>query len=123
MVAEVKAMELETCMTLGMLDREQARALKAAGLDNCNPYIDTSPERYGDIITTRTFHERLDTLEEVRNAGIAVCCGGIVGIGESRADRVGFIHALATLPRHPESVPINTLVPIKGTVLGTCSKE
>ena len=118
MVAEVKALGLETCMTLGMLTGEQARALKDAGLDYYNHNIDTSPEHYGDIITTRTFQERLDTLEEVRNAGIAVCCGGIVGMGESRDDRVGFIHALATLPRHPESVPINALVPIKGTVLG-----
>src|SRR5687767_5660584 len=118
MVAGVKAMGLETCMTLGMLSREQARALGGAGLDYYNHNIDTSPEHYGAIITTRTFQERLDTLEEVRDAGIAVCCGGIVGMGESREDRVGFIHALATLPRHPESVPINALVPIKGTVLG-----
>jgi biotin synthase len=118
MVAEVKAMGLETCMTLGMLSGDQARALKHAGLDYYNHNIDTSPEHYGDVITTRTFQERLDTLEEVRNAGIAVCCGGIVGMGETRDDRVGFIHALATLPRHPESVPINALVPIKGTVLG-----
>src|SRR3954447_2898847 len=118
MVAEVKAMGLETCMTLGMLNREQARALADAGLDYYNHNIDTSPEHYGDIITTRSFRERLDTLEEVRNAGIAVCCGGIVGMGETREDRAGFIHALATLPRHPESVPINALVPIKGTVLG-----
>jgi biotin synthase len=118
MVAEVKAMGLETCMTLGMLTGEQARSLADAGLDYYNHNIDTSPEHYGAIITTRTFQERLDTLEVVRNAGIAVCCGGIVGMGESRADRVGFIHALATLPRHPESVPINALVPVKGTVLG-----
>ena len=118
MVAGVKAMGLETCMTLGMLTGSQARALKDAGLDYYNHNIDTSPEHYGEIITTRTFQERLDTLEEVREAGIAVCCGGIVGIGESRDDRVGFIHALATLPRHPESVPINALVPVKGTVLG-----
>ena len=118
MVAEVKALGLETCMTLGMLTGEQARALKAAGLDYYNHNIDTSPEHYGDVITSRTFQDRLDTLEEVRNAGIAVCCGGIVGMGESRSDRVGFIHALATLPRHPESVPVNALVPIKGTVLG-----
>ena len=118
MVAGVKAMGLETCMTLGMLTGEQARALKDAGLDYYNHNIDTSPEHYGDIITTRTFQERLDTLEEVREAGMAVCCGGIVGMGESREDRVGFIHALATLPRHPESVPINALVPVKGTVLG-----
>jgi biotin synthase len=118
MVAGVKAMGLETCMTLGMLTGGQARALKDAGLDYYNHNIDTSPEHYGDIITTRTFQERLDTLEEVRQAGMAVCCGGIVGMGESREDRVGFIHALATLPCHPESVPINALVPIKGTVLG-----
>ena len=118
MVAEVKAMGLETCMTLGMLTSEQARALKDVGLDYYNHNIDTSPEHYGDIITTRTFQARLDTLEHVRAAGIAVCCGGIVGMGETRADRVGFIHALASLPRHPESVPINALVPVKGTVLG-----
>ena len=118
MVAGVKAMGLETCMTLGMLTGDQAKQLKDAGLDYYNHNIDTSPEHYGDIITTRTFQERLDTLEEVREAGMAVCCGGIVGMGESRDDRVGFIHALATLPRHPESVPINALVPVKGTVLG-----
>jgi len=118
MVAGVKAMGLETCMTLGMLTGDQARSLKDAGLDYYNHNIDTSPEHYGEIITTRIFQERLDTLEEVRKAGMAVCCGGIVGMGESRDDRVGFIHALATLPRHPESVPINALVPVKGTVLG-----
>ena len=118
MVAGVKAMGLETCMTLGMLSGDQARALKAAGLDYYNHNIDTSPEHYGDIITTRTFQERLDTLAEVRGAGMAVCCGGIVGMGETRADRVGFLHSLATLPRHPESVPVNALVPIRGTVLG-----
>ncbi|HEY0629786.1 MAG TPA: biotin synthase BioB [Sphingomicrobium sp.] len=118
MVSGVKAMGLETCMTLGMLTGDQARALKDAGLDYYNHNIDTSPEHYGEIISTRTFQERLDTLEEVRSAGISVCCGGIVGMGESREDRVGFIHALATLPRHPESVPINALVPVKGTVLG-----
>jgi biotin synthase len=118
MVSDVKAMGLETCMTLGMLTGDQARALKDAGLDYYNHNIDTSPEHYGDIITTRTFQERLDTLEEVRKAGMSVCCGGIVGMGETREDRVGFIHALATLPRHPESVPVNALVPVKGTVLG-----
>ena len=118
MVAGVKAMGLETCMTLGMLTGDQARKLKTAGLDYYNHNIDTSPEHYGDIITTRTFQERLDTLEEVRSAGMAVCCGGIVGMGETRQDRVGFLHALASLPRHPESVPINALVPIRGTVLG-----
>jgi biotin synthase len=118
MVREVKAIGLETCMTLGMLTEYQARALADAGLDYYNHNVDTSPEHYGEIITTRTFQDRLDTLEEVRKAGMAVCCGGIVGMGESREDRVGFIHALATLPRHPESVPINALVPVKGTVLG-----
>ena len=118
MVSEVKALGLETCMTLGMLTGDQARALKDAGLDYYNHNIDTSPEHYGEIITTRTFQERLDTLEHVRAAGMAVCCGGIVGMGESREDRVGFLHSLATLPRHPESVPINALVPVKGTVLG-----
>jgi biotin synthase len=118
MVSEVKGMGLETCMTLGMLTGEQARALKDAGLDYYNHNIDTSPEHYADIITTRTFQERLDTLDEVRKAGMAVCCGGIVGMGETREDRVGFIHALATLPRHPESVPVNALVPVKGTALG-----
>nr|WP_314447014.1 biotin synthase BioB [uncultured Sphingomonas sp.] len=118
MVEGVKAMGLETCMTLGMLSGDQARQLKAAGLDYYNHNIDTSPEHYGEIISTRTFQERLDTLEEVRAAGISVCCGGIVGMGESREDRVGFLHALATLPRHSESVPVNALVPVKGTVLG-----
>ena len=118
MVAGVKAMGLETCMTLGMLSTEQARALKHAGLDYYNHNIDTSPEHYGEVITTRTFADRLNTLDQVREAGIAVCCGGIVGMGEGRDDRVGFIHALATLPRHPESVPINALVPVEGTVLG-----
>ncbi len=118
MIVEVKALGLETCMTLGMLTGVQARTLKDAGLDYYNHNIDTAPEHYGEIITSRSFDDRLDTLEEVRNAGIAVCCGGIVGMGETRADRVGFVHALATLPRHPESVPVNALVPIKGTVLG-----
>ncbi len=118
MVSRVSAMGLETCMTLGMLTDEQARALSDAGLDYYNHNIDTSPEHYDKVITTRTFAERLDTLEQVRKAGMAVCCGGIVGMGESREDRVGFLHALATLPRHPESVPVNALVPVKGTVLG-----
>jgi len=118
MVAGVKALGLETCMTLGMLTAHQADRLAAAGLDYYNHNLDTSPEHYGEIITTRCFQDRLDTLECVRGAGMAVCCGGIVGMGESREDRVGFLHALATLPAHPESVPINALVPIKGTVLG-----
>ena len=99
-------------------DAAQAEALAEAGLDYYNHNIDTSPENYGDVITTRTFADRLDTLDTVRAAGINVCCGGIVGMGETRDDRVGFLHALATLPEHPESVPINALVPVKGTVLG-----
>ncbi len=118
MVAGVKAMGLETCMTLGMLTRGQADRLAAAGLDYYNHNLDTSPEHYGAIITTRTYQERLDTLAAVRASGMAVCCGGIVGMGETREDRVGFLHALATLPAHPESVPVNALVPVKGTVLG-----
>jgi biotin synthase len=118
MVSGVKAMGLETCMTLGMLSEDHAGRLAASGLDYYNHNIDTSPENYGNVITTRTFQERLDTLENVRSAGMAVCCGGIVGMGEGREDRVGFLHALATLPEHPESVPINALVPVKGTVLG-----
>ena len=118
MVKGVREMGMETCMTLGMLTPDQARQLADAGLDYYNHNIDTSPERYGEVITTRTFGERLETLENVRLAGINVCCGGIVGMGETRDDRVGFIHALATLPRHPESVPVNALVPVKGTVLG-----
>jgi biotin synthase len=117
-VQGVRAMGLETCMTLGMLTPKQADMLGAAGLDYYNHNIDTSPERYNEIITTRTMDDRLDTLAEVRRAGINVCSGGIVGMGETRADRVGFIHTLATLPKHPESVPINALVPVKGTVLG-----
>ena len=118
MVKGVRDMGMETCMTLGMLSERQAAQLAEAGLDYYNHNIDTSPERYGEIITTRTFEERIDTLAQVRKAGINVCSGGIVGMGETRGDRVGFIHALATLERHPESVPVNALVPIKGTVLG-----
>ena len=117
-VKGVRAMGLETCMTLGMLTPKQADQLAAAGLDYYNHNIDSSPEYYERAITTRTMQDRLDTLGEVRRAGIAVCSGGIVGMGETRADRVGFVHTLATLPRHPESVPVNALVPIKGTVLG-----
>ena len=101
-----------------MLTPSQADMLADAGLDYYNHNIDTSPERYNEIITTRTMEDRLDTLAEVRRAGINVCSGGIVGMGETRADRVGFIHTLATLPHHPESVPVNALVPVKGTVLG-----
>jgi biotin synthase len=118
MVAGVKALGLETCATLGMLTRDQARRLKNTGLDYYNHNIDTSPEYYNEVITTRTFEDRLETLDHVREAGLRVCCGGIVGMGESAADRVGLIHALATLPSHPESVPVNALVPIEGTRLG-----
>lgn len=118
MVAGVRAMGLETCMTLGMLSDGQASRLAEAGLDYYNHNLDSSPEYYGEIITTRTWQDRLDTLERVRGSGMAVCCGGIVGMGESREDRIGFLHALATLPAHPESVPINALVPIQGTSLG-----
>ncbi|MGB7405609.1 MAG: biotin synthase BioB [Pacificimonas sp.] len=118
MVAGVKAMGLETCMTLGMLSGEQAEKLADAGLDYYNHNLDTSPEHYGEIITTRTYADRLDTLEKVRDAGMNVCCGGIVGMGEAEEDRVGLIHALATLPAHPKSVPVNALVPVAGTPLG-----
>ena len=118
MVKGVRAMGLETCMTLGMLEPHQAAQLADAGLDYYNHNIDTSPERYAQVITTRTMDDRLQTLDYVRQAGINVCSGGIVGMGETRADRVGFIHTLATLPAHPQSVPVNALVPVKGTVLG-----
>jgi biotin synthase len=110
MVEGVKAMGMETCVTLGMLSAPQAARLKDAGLDYYNHNLDTSPEYYRHIVSTRTYQDRLETLEHVRAAGISVCCGGIVGMGESQADRVGLIHALATLPVHPESVPINALV-------------
>ncbi|WP_431470601.1 biotin synthase BioB [Sphingosinithalassobacter sp. LHW66-3] len=117
-VSGVRAMGMETCMTLGMLTPKQAAMLKDAGLDYYNHNIDTAPENYANVISTRSFEERVETLDNVRNAGINVCSGGIVGMGEQRGDRVGFLHALATLERHPESVPINALVPVKGTVLG-----
>jgi biotin synthase len=124
MVAEVRGLGLETCATLGMLTPDQARRLKAAGLDYYNHNLDTSPDYYASIITTRDFAERLATLETVREAGIAVCCGGIVGMGETREDRIGMIVALATLPRHPESVPINLLVQVEGTPLfGTAALD
>ncbi|MBA3053341.1 MAG: biotin synthase BioB [Sphingomonadales bacterium] len=117
-VKGVRELGLETCMTLGMLTPPQAEMLADAGLDYYNHNIDTAPERYADVITTRTFEDRLETIDNVRKAGINVCTGGIVGMGETREDRVGFIHALATMPQHPESVPVNALVPVKGTVLG-----
>ena len=117
MVAGVKALGLETCATLGMLTPVQARRLQASGLDYYNHNLDTSPEHYGAIITTRTYQDRLDTLHHVRAAGIHVCCGGIVGMGESVEDRVGMIATLASLAPHPESVPINMLVKVAGTPL------
>jgi biotin synthase len=117
MVEAVKALGLETCATLGMLTAAQARALKRAGLDYYNHNLDTSPEFYGEIITTRVYQDRLETLGHVRGAGIHVCCGGIVGMGETRADRIGMIAALASLPLHPESVPINMLARVAGTPL------
>ncbi|PKF32436.1 biotin synthase BioB [Acinetobacter proteolyticus] len=122
MVREVKALGLETCMTLGMLNASQAERLKDAGLDYYNHNLDTSREYYSHIISTRTFDDRLNTLDHVRQAGLKVCSGGIVGLGESREDRIGLLHELATLPLHPESVPINMLVPIEGTPLAQVEK-
>lgn len=117
MVKEVKSMGLETCMTLGMLNDDQAKRLADAGLDYYNHNLDTSPEFYNAIITTRKFQDRLDTLSHVRDAGIKVCAGGIIGMGESRQDRAGLLHQLANLPAHPDSVPINMLVKVEGTPL------
>jgi len=117
MVRQVKALGLETCATLGMLDADQAQTLKEAGLDYYNHNLDTSEEFYGRIITTRTYLDRLNTLENVRAAGLKVCCGGIVGLGESRRDRAALLMTLANLPTHPESVPINQLVRVEGTPL------
>ena len=115
MVKEVKAMGMETCVTLGMLSDEQTQELKEAGLDYYNHNLDTSPEYYGEVITTRTYQDRLDTIQRVRDAGMNVCCGGIVGMGESRRDRVGLFQELANQEQHPESVPINMLVRVAGT--------
>ncbi|SEO91194.1 biotin synthase BioB [Aquisalimonas asiatica] len=117
MISEVKALGMETCATLGMLDEGQSERLKEAGLDYYNHNVDTSPEFYGDIITTRTYQDRLDTLERVRDAGINVCCGGILGMGESDTDRASMLRTLANLPAHPESVPINQLIRVPGTPL------
>ena len=117
MVAGVNALGMETCVTLGMLSAAQARRLAAAGLDYYNHNLDTSEAFYGEIITTRTYRDRLDTLGHVRDAGIRVCCGGIVGMGESRRDRADMVATLASLPSHPESVPINMLVQVEGTPL------
>lgn len=117
MIAQVKAMGLETCATLGMLTAEQAGQLKAAGLDYYNHNLDTSEEFYGEIITTRTYQDRLDTLANVRDAGMKTCCGGIMGMGETVTDRASMLVTLANLPAHPESVPINLLIPAEGTPL------
>ncbi len=117
MVSGVAALGLETCATLGMLSKPQARRLREAGLDYYNHNLDTSEAFYGEVITTRTYQDRLDTLAAVRDAGIHVCCGGILGMGEQAEDRIAFLHTLATLDPHPESVPINNLVQVEGTPL------
>mmetsp|Transcript_92656 Transcript_92656/g.267579 ORF Transcript_92656/g.267579 Transcript_92656/m.267579 type:complete len:252 (+) Transcript_92656:2-757(+) len=118
MVRGVNSMGLEVCCTLGMLTSEQAKQLKEAGLSAYNHNLDTSPEHYPKVITTRSYEDRLQTIANVRDAGISVCCGGILGLGEEDNDRVGLLHVLATLPEHPESVPINALVAVEGTPLG-----
>jgi len=117
MIEGVKALGMETCMTLGMLNKEQASCLKEAGLDYYNHNIDTSPSYYDKVATTRTFNDRLETLNHVRDAGINVCCGGILGLGETREDRIEFLHTLANMETPPESVPINRLIPVEGTRL------
>ncbi|MBQ0936369.1 biotin synthase BioB [Ideonella paludis] len=122
LVREVKSLGLEACCTLGMLSKPQAEQLKAAGLDYYNHNLDTAPETYGRIITTRDYQDRLDTLEHVRGAGMSVCCGGIVGMGESRRERAGLIAQLANLDPYPESVPINELVQVEGTPLAGTDK-
>jgi biotin synthase len=118
MISGVKALGLETCATLGMLTADQAKSLREAGLDYYNHNLDTSPEYYASVVTTRTYQDRLDTLSHVRAAGMSTCCGGIVGMGESRNDRAGLLHQLAILPEHPDSLPVNALVPVGGTPLG-----
>ena len=119
MIEAIRALDLETCATLGMLNGAQARRLKSSGLDFYNHNLDTSPDYYGAIISTRTYQDRLDTLGHVRDAGIRVCCGGIIGMGETLDDRIGMIATLANLPEHPESVPINMLVKVAGTRLAS----
>src|SRR5436190_2657324 len=118
MISGVKALGLETCATLGMLTPDQAVALKEAGLDYYNHNLDTGPDYYATVVSTRTYQDRLDTLTAVRDAGVSTCCGGIVGMGETRRDRAGLLRQLATLASHPESLPINDLMPIEGTPLG-----
>lgn len=122
MVKGVNEMGMEVCCTLGMLTEDQAQKLADAGLYAYNHNLDTSKEHYGEIITTRTYEDRLETLENVRKAGVTVCCGGIIGLGETHEDRIGMLHTLATMPEHPESVPINSLVAIPGTPLEHNSK-
>ncbi|HID83244.1 MAG TPA: biotin synthase BioB [Chromatiales bacterium] len=122
MIGAVKNLGMETCVTLGMLTQTQAQSLKSAGLDYYNHNLDTSPEFYGNVITTRTYTDRLETLAHVRDANISVCAGGILGMGESRSDRAGLLQQLANLPRHPESVPINNLVQVEGTPLNGTEK-
>ena len=119
MVEGVKNLGMETCMTLGMLDQEKSAQLAEAGLDYYNHNLDTSPEYYGEIITTRTYSDRLDTLQNVRDSGMKVCSGGIIGMGEKEKDRIGLLRQLANLPQHPDSVPINQLVKVEGTPLET----
>lgn len=121
-IGSVKELGLETCVTLGMLEQGQAERLKDAGLDYYNHNLDTSREFYDKVITTRTYQDRLDTLEKIRCAGLKTCCGGIVGMGESRADRINFLIELAQLPDVPESIPINALVPVKGTRMADTHK-
>ncbi len=121
-VRAVKALGLETCATLGLLGEGHAQALKGAGLDYYNHNLDTAPEYYGEVIHTREFDDRLDTLEQIREAGLKTCCGGIVGMGETREQRAGLLQALANLPEHPQSVPINQLVPVPGTPLEHAEK-
>ncbi len=123
MVRGVNGMGLEVCTTLGMLTPDQARQLKDAGLSAYNHNLDTSPEFYPSIISTRTYEDRLQTIANVRDAGISLCCGGILGLGEEESDRVGLLHTLATLPKHPESVPINALVVVEGTPLGDSERD
>jgi biotin synthase len=123
MIREVKALGLETCATLGMVNASQARELKAAGLDYYNHNLDTSAEYYREIIGTRTYQDRLDTLQSVREAGLKMCCGGIVGMGERARDRAELLRTLATLPEHPESVPINQLVRVAGTPLAEAEAD
>lgn len=118
MIRGVRALGMEACVTLGMIDGEQAKELAAAGLTAYNHNVDTSREFYPSVISTRTYDERLQTLGHVRDAGINVCSGGILGLGETSKDRVGLLHTVSTLPKHPESFPVNALVPIKGTPLG-----